>query len=268
MEIKRVLISAILIFLLAPVTRAQDVKTDSINGDIENFYEQNGMSQNIENADAQTVKSEQHIDKVWKHRSKYLNIFYGQQTLKNNSTEMNSDIALALTFGRTYYLHKKPIAGLMKFGLDWSFVDLNFAKYPDLPNSESVKSTSGAGLTDLGIMQFEVGTSIGPSFTINPVDQLKLNLYFHVTPSYSIIVQNEELYDHYATFFNVGFIVAYKAISLGIETRWNSATYYDGVAMKRIGEVYDSMGNFHDPFENYATKMKTNTLRFFLGFRF
>jgi hypothetical protein len=117
-------------------------------------------------------------------------------------------------------------------------------------------------------MQFEAGMGLGPSLTINPVNKLKLSLYFHVTPSYSVIIQDSEAYYHYATFFNVGLSVAYKVISIGVETRWAGATNYDGVALKRLDDVYDAEGNFHDPFESFAMDMKTNTVRVFVGLRF
>jgi hypothetical protein len=266
MGIKRVFINVVLSFLLFAVAQAQEIKQDSINGNVENLNGQDVALQSL--TDAKTVKDEASTNKVWKGRARYLNFFYGKQTLKSNTAELNSDMALALSFGRTFYLHKKPLAGIMKFGLDWSFLDLNFAKYPDLPESEGANNITVSQLVDLGIMQLEAGMGLGPSLTINPVNKLKLSLYFHVTPSYSVIIQDSEAYYHYATFFNVGLSVAYKVISIGVETRWAGATNYDGVALKRLDDVYDAEGNFHDPFESFAMDMKTNTVRVFVGLRF
>lgn len=203
---------------------------------------------------------------VWKHRSTYFNLGYGMQTIKGGSASIKSDMAFALVWGHTYYLHKKPIAGLLKFGLDLNYLDLNYAKYPDAQKTEQVKAD--ADIPDLGIKQIDMGIGLGPSVTVNPVDQLKISAYFHVTPSYSLLLQNSEVYSHYTTFFNVGLTAAYKVIQLGFEARWCSATRYGAASFGRIDNVYDENGNFHDPFENIDIKMKTTTCRFFVGFRF
>ncbi len=271
MGITRIITSVLLMFLLSSVVRAQEVKTDSVGGYIETATAPTDSLQETTSGTEvsnECAMHEKRMNKVWKRRTKYRNIAYGMQKLKSNRSDMKSDMALGLTIGRTYYLHKKPIAGIMKFGLDWSYIDVNFAKYPDFPASENTTTPPDTELADLGIMQIEAGMGVGPSLTINPIDQLKLCLYFHVTPSYSLMIQNHELYHHYATFFNVGLSVSYKIISIGIENRWCGATNYDGVAMRRLDNIYDENGNFHDPFECFGVKMKTNTLRFYIEFRF
>lgn len=271
MGINRIITGVLLMFLLSSVAKAQEIKTDSIGGYIETAAAPTDSLQ--ETASGTEVSNEcsmheKRMNEVWKRRAKYRNIAYGVQKLKSNRADMKSDMAFGLTIGRTYYLHKNPIAGIMKFGVDWSYVDVNFAKYPDFPTSENVSNPPDVELADLGIMQFEVGMGVGPSLTVNPVGQLKLCLYFHVTPSYSLMMQNYELHHHYATFFNAGLSVSYKIISIGFENRWCGATNYGGVAMRRLDNIYDENGNFQDPFESFDVKMKTNTLRFYIGFRF
>ena len=271
MEINRIIIGVLLMFLLPYVAQAQEIKTDSICGGIEIATEQaDSLRDTVSDTEVsnECAMHEKRMSEVWKRRAKYRNISYGVQTLKSDRADMKSDMAFGLSIGRTYYLHKKPIAGIMKFGVDWSHFDVNFAKYPDFPTSESASASPDIELANLGIMQIEAGMGVGPSLTVNPVGQLKLCLYFHVTPSYSLMMQNHESYHHYATFFNAGFSVSYKIISIGIENRWCGATSYDGVAMRRLDNIYDENGNFHDPFENFGVKMKTNTLRFYIGFRF
>lgn len=272
MEIRRITSYVALLFLVFSTTLAQEINTDSIDINTANNYEQSEILKvQAENSDFQEFDAtqEERMKEVWKRRAKYRNISYGMQILKSNKTDMRSNVAFGFTMGRTYYLHKKPIAGIMKFGLDWSYTDINVAKYPDLPTFENTLSNNtGIEVPNLGIWQIEAGMGVGPSLTINPVNKLKLSLYFLVTPSYSLMIQNHELYHHYTTFFNAGFSVSYKIISCGIETRWCVATNYDGVALARFNNVYDEEGNFHDPFEGYATKMKTRTIRLFIGLRF
>lgn len=272
MEIKRIINNSCLLFFVFSVSHAQEIHTDSIGVSSSDRNQQSEMlmvqsdSSDLPQLDA---AREERMQKVWKRRGKYRSVSYGVQTMKSNSTDMKSDMAFGLTTGCTYYLHKKPLAGIMKFGLDWSFLDINVAKYPDLPASENTQTNNAdTGMPNLGIWQLEAGMSVGPSLTVNPVDRLKLKLYFRVTPSYSVMIQDKELYHHYATFLNAGLSVSYKIISCGIETRWCGPTNYDGVAMARLNNVYDEEGNFHDPFESIAAKMKTKTLRLFIGLQF
>lgn len=219
----------------------------------------------VEPAEAE-LKTEQ--DKIWKKRAKYINLSFGLQNIKSDYKNADSEMAFAIMLGRTYYLHKKPIAGILKFGIDWNYIDINFAKYPDLPSSPDVSIPADTELADLGIMQLEAGMGVGPSVTVNPVSHMKACLYFHVTPSYSMLLQNSELYHHYATFFNTGLTISYKVISLGIEHRWCGKTNYDGVALARLDNIYDDAGNFNDPFKSFGAKMRTSTFRIFIGFRY
>ena len=64
-------------------------------------------------------------------RAKYFNISYVKQSLSPVDVDYkyNSSLGVAITNGRTYYLHKKPILGMIKFGIDWSFFDVNVAMY-------------------------------------------------------------------------------------------------------------------------------------------
>lgn len=269
MKIKRIITGGLFLMLFVSTVQAQEVLNDSIS------YQPAISESKTELVQTSNAGSEQSVSKadyaelqqrIWKRR-KYLYIAYGNQKISSDFYEMKSDMAFALISGRTFYLHKKPIAGRLKFGLDWNILDINFAKYPDLASSGTSSLSVDVEPVDLGVMQIEAGMGIGPSITVNPVSHLKAALYFHVTPSYSAMMQNEELYHHYATFFNAGLTVSYKVISLGIESRWCGKTSYDGVALSRIENIYDDNGVFHDPFESIGNKMKTNTFRVFIGFR-
>lgn len=268
MKSKRIIAGLALIAAVFSTVNAQEYGADSVDVSDNNIsvYSDSvmtaGDSISLETSDDTYGELYQ---KVWKKRKKYIYFTYGIQSLKSDYDKMNSDMAFALINGRTYYLHKKPLLGMIKFGLDWNYFDINFAKYPDIESSENYSDDDS--YIDLGVMQLEAGMGIGPSITINPVDQLKACVYFHVTPSYSLMVQNNNAYHHYATFFNLGLTVSYKIISLGIESRWSGKTSYDGLAMDRVDDVYDDDGVFHDPFESIGMKMKTNTFRIFIGLR-
>ncbi len=96
---------------------------------------------------------------VWKDRAKYFNLGYVKQTLTDKSTgiELQSDFGVSLSSGKTYYLHKKPLAGMIKFGLDWTWMDLNYAKstLPELdPETGSVDESA--------VHQAEFSMQFGP----------------------------------------------------------------------------------------------------------
>ena len=70
-----------------------------------------------------------------KKRAKYFNIGYiTNQTLTDKvdaEAEWKSDFGVSLTFGKTYYLHKKPLLNMIKFGIDATWFELSYAKYSE-----------------------------------------------------------------------------------------------------------------------------------------
>ena len=120
-------------------------------------------------------------------RPKYVNLSFVSQKLDFGEGEkLKSRFGAAFTTGRSYYLHKKPLAGMIKFGIDWSWMDLNYAQYKletyDYDTDELYSEKAH---------QLEYGMQIGPSVTINPVHHLKVSAYFRVTPSYSMMYLND-----------------------------------------------------------------------------
>lgn len=152
-------------------------------------------------------------EKIWSRR-KYFNIAYGMPTLDRGKgmEKLNSDFAIALTRGNTYYLHKQPLFGMLKFGLDWSFFDIAAARYKEKSNYLE---------EDGDIYKAEIGMQFGPSVTVNPVDFLKINVYFRYDPSYSAMFNTDgnDFNGNYGSYFNTGLAASYKVISLGVEYR-------------------------------------------------
>ena len=85
----------------------------------------NQLTSNVE-----TLEKDNLNQKIWKDRAKYFNIGYVNQTVtdKTFGGKIKSDFGVSLSSGKTYYLHKKPIVGMIKFGLDWTWLDINYAK--------------------------------------------------------------------------------------------------------------------------------------------
>ena len=231
---------------------------------------------------------------IWGKHKKYSNFGYVNQSLtrkENGGGTWRSDLGCFLGFGRTYYLHKKPIAGMIMFGIDWTFCDMNIAKYEDTfgffnGNAEdmgygdyyyeeghqpsSSEQNQNAELKKM--LQCEFSTQIGPSVTINPVSHLKAGLYFRVAPSYSLLSVNDsyasDLLHSYGTFFTFGGSVAFKAISFGIEGKWGN-TKYNNVDLSK----FEPEGSWNEDTDdtlldkNSKTKWKTGSMRFYISIR-
>ena len=247
---------------------AQDIPVDSSNMNKVDSLTQvvNELSSKI-----QKVEDDKHNESIWENRRKYFNFGYMNQTLTHQDVpglEWKSDFGFSLGRGRTYYLHKKPLFNMLKFGLDATLFDISYAKYSQPKGwEEPSESTELDDKEDLGMHQVETGLHVGPSITINPVDHLKLNGYFHFIPSGSMIILNDEAYTSYVSNFAVGAAISYKAISSGIESRWGEAKYNPFSVNE---EATDMKGN-HDVDDVFVTgknRMKTKSLRFFLTFHF
>ena len=98
----------------------------------------------------------QEVNDAWRHK-KYLNLSWVNQTLSNPEiagSEMKSDFAASIAKGRTYYFHKTPICGIMKFGFDWTQLDFNYARYSDgnlfdAPSGARLMTKADEGFDDI-----------------------------------------------------------------------------------------------------------------------
>ena len=79
---------------------------------------------------AQEVEPAKEV-KEFRGRRGYFNIGYAWEKLEaaDFPSENESEMAFFLTWGKTFYLHKKPIANMLKIGLDFTWTDITYAKY-------------------------------------------------------------------------------------------------------------------------------------------
>lgn len=108
---------------------------------------------------------------------------------------------------------------------------------------------------DFGMHHIDIGLHVGPSISINPVDHLKLSVYFRFVPSYSMLILNSELYQSFTPLFTYGGEISYKVIGIGIEGRSGNAKYTDMLAQIEGAE-------------SMKIKYHTSALRFYISFRF
>ena len=123
---------------------------------------------------------------------------FAQETNSETEAEWKSDFGVSLAFGKTYYLHKKPLLNMIKFGIDATWFDISYAKYsePDAYANDGAYTRAYGDYggydyddeedIDLGIHQIDASMHVGPSITVNPIGDLKVAAYFHYVPTYSM----------------------------------------------------------------------------------
>lgn len=205
----------------------------------------------IERAQEQD-KSE--LNRIWRKRSDYLNLAFVVQNVETNIdelSELNSEWGASISWGKTFYLHRKPIGRVLKFGLDWTWLDLNGACF-----EQDMYSIFDGDYHET-LYQLDAGMQFGPSITVNPVNHLKISTYFRVTPTFATVyaVENELFLKNYATYLNAGLSVAWRLLSLGVEYRTGKTSYDD------LGELSELM-------PGVAIDLNTTSWRMYFGFRF
>lgn len=273
---------------------ALQLTNDSLNNHIKNLLAERDFLQYQSDslmALQENKKAEKKQKELWDRRG-WFNISYSSQKINSDlyRSELKSDYAMGLTFGKSFYLHKKPLANMVRFALNWSYLDLNLAQYSasyedrideegdygiDDPTVTPYYSASspvspmydymedeyedwGDSESKASQYKMELGMQIGPAVIVNPIDHLMIQAYFHYSPTFSALLDEDlAYYGTYASFFNTGVSVSYKAIGLGIEGRWGTSTFSQ--------EVYSEAD------EDYVfqdMKWKTKGMRVYLSFRF
>ena len=139
----------------------------------------------------------------------------------DDGTKLRSNYGASFTSGRTYFVHSKPIAGLLKIGVDATWVDLNYNNYTG-------KYLTSEGLSDYNLHRIEYSLQVGPSIAINPVGKLNINAYFRYAPTFSVLLSNPDGFSamgNYATMFVTGGMVSWGIIGVGAEYRFGDCSY-------------------------------------------
>lgn len=153
-------------------------------------------------------------------KKKYVNIGFINGSLEQEGCpELKSNYGAMFSVGRTFYLHKKPIGKVLKFGIDATWFDLSYTNY-------KIQHITYWETEDKQYHQGEVSMHIGPSITINPIDKLSIHGYFRYSPSFFALYMDDFHYN-YSTFFVGGASISYGVIGLGIESRFGECKYKD-----------------------------------------
>lgn len=208
-------------------------------------------------ADAVNTASGKKKKGVW-DRKKFMNLSYGMQTLTPDfGDEIPGKMSFAYVSGRNIYLHRKPIAGMIKFSIDLG-ADINYAQYGDLSgeyNMSSVMPEDSKGIS--GRHQLDVGLFVGPAISVNPVSDLKVSAYFRAVPAFSgILLDMTEINGAFVPYFTYGAEISWRWIGLGFECRTGSAGGYTNL----MGAIQG--------LDCIKTGYSTSTMRFYLGLHF
>lgn len=199
-----------------------------------------------------------------RERTKYFNINYSPQKLKSteNSLEISNEYGGGITYGKTFYVHPKPIAGMVNFGIDASFIDINYSFYSDSDYDDYYDEEY-----KMDYHQAEIGMQVGPSVTVTPISRLQAHAYFRWSPCFSGIYDTDDskFAGSFGSFFNTGLSVSYGVIGLGVEARWGQSKFKN-VLNSAYTMDWDKWENYEDPVPNH--KFKTTTTRVYIQFCF
>ena len=245
-----------------------------------------------------------HYREVWSRKG-YFNIGYNTTTLSPDGDiktgvgnglvpDFKSSWGVSIQAGRSYALHKTPIANILQFNIDFSYIDLNvnhFKKEGDgtnLYDSSQLLDSDGKFYTpwNLEKYDFNIGMAVGPSVSIAPftatsvaaLHHVKFNAFFHVGYHASLLWMmndsdadvnqktsadfNEARYDIMDN--NLKLDLGHGLItSFGFSVNWK----FIGVGYEhRSGALkYKSLST--KDFGNDTYKFKSSTNRIFIQFR-
>lgn len=183
----------------------------------------------------------------WKQR-KYLRLGFVTQDSKNRSgAELNSAFGFGLVRGKNYFLHKQPIAGMLKFAIDFGF-GLQYVRYRDTSEDTSYGGPSGflgdesqlGGdsegeddiLSDLmsrdfGLNALDISLHVGPAVVVNPVKDLRLCAYWHFCPAGTLTLKNMTAEVGFVPYMNYGLEATWRKIGIGVERQYGIGKYWN-----------------------------------------
>lgn len=240
---------------------------------------------------SQRTNTDTHFRSVWS-RNAFFNIGYTysgsltpQQQILSGLKEgdylgkMDSDWGINFTLGNNYKLHRKAIANVVQFNLDWTFLNLNANHYKRANGDKLYDSSLKDGKKNYyfpwNLDKYEVNFSwtLGPSVTLAPftyinspaLHYLKFNVYYHIGYEASVIVLSKDSDGEFdknsehdiahnmkwqwgSGFTNTfGFNMSWKAIGLGLE--WRNAN------VKNYKSIDSSFGDAKSHFKSSQSRV-------------
>ena len=228
---------------------------------------------------AQDTLAEQPDKDAFWAKKKSLRIGYETHTFQDASAEaFPVRFGAGLTKNRNIWLHKQPIAGMMKFAFDCG-LDVNYTMFDmnmstdgytgpqgwlgtSSPGEEYSEDSMPFDFSSVGMHNIAIGYAIGASLTVNPVAQLRVNGYFHFVPSASILLSGSAVNAGFMPYCKYGAELSYGWFGVGVE--WGSGvSNMNDMVSKLMSMVEDADSAVEIP----KTKYYSNYMKVYLAFR-
>ena len=250
------------VLLTSSAVSAQETGTDSATGNEEVRSETGNSPQSLTDdfEQTETIVAEKGrkwtftpLEGVWDRKKYWKLAFNLPRTERTDGVDMTWKTAFSISLqqGRNLYFHSKPLWGMVKFGLDYGFMDLSYSKLklkdieafpsegtaagsnpdgfddivspePDRPGISSIMEEMGI---NLGMHKIDYSLHVGPTINVNPWKHLIVSLYFHAKPTATGIIENENFSYGFGVAFAAGFSASYKALTIGVEGQWSKIKY-------------------------------------------
>lgn len=221
-------------------------------------YSSTSRLDSLENAlsEANAQLKEQNIldrrHDVWR-RGRYTNIGWSLNQTSSEILKQTSSVGIGFAKGTAYTWPKDGVAGIVKFGFDVKWFDLDFSLYGkrdiDVVNQSSTNNTGYTGdrwngtfdssAQPSGYLNPTVNTyglnigafGIGPAVTIaplamldSPVRSLRATIYFHYQPTFGMVFNHTKYTDSYGyDESEIGFDFGYVSMmDFGFRLNWKN----------------------------------------------
>lgn len=273
MRLKALSLIACAAFVAAPVTYAQTEKTEEMS------YEE--MSQEIKALKAQNAERElqDKNNSIWRRTKTFAVGMAFSNWKPKDCTAFTPNYGFMMSLGNTYYVHKKPVAGFIKFGIDATWFDVTYMNYGaapewlDLmgvdPNDRYIYDIEdgeyGIDNPNLGSHQIDVAMGVGVSATFAPffksnssINQLKGRVYCRFVPTFSAMLisePNDTRFNYaFVPYVTFGAQFSWKVLSLFVEGRWGRANYKIGGLDDEADEIGDAVKFDKISCKNYGVR--------------
>ncbi len=224
-------------------------------------------------------KEEDRRNSVWRKGNIRLE-YIANEKLKSPASEIESDWGFGFAAERAYYLHRRPILGMIKIGLDWSY-ELWITKYKDQAFDMGFQNTYINDLMgdQVGEDIYQGGTTlgIGPSvtfapfgFTDNFLNKLNARAFFHYRFGLSGfhmetdgLLDDDSILTAFCYGPSYGLRISLNRLSLGVEFRSLTSKY----KCKYYYEEYVNDRYYEDE-GSEKIKFKTTSVMLSVGLNF
>lgn len=231
--------------------------------------------------DIETAAASETVDESFWAKRKTFRIGYETHTFQNaNGAELPMKFGVGLSNINNVWLHKKPVAGMLKFAFDHG-ISANYGMFKTANEETDYTGPSGYignapvqddgsdtgmpfDLSKIGMNYLSVGYALGASLTVNPIAKLRINGYFHFVPSGAMIVSGSTLSIGFMPYCRYGAELSYGRVGFGLE--WGSGMSSMSDMMAKLMTIADEEAQSVN--STPKTKYYSNYMNIYFALRF